>query len=201
MQIRIETGDEHTNALLRAALPLWETRLTMLSQDGTVWVCDDTHGKTDDAMQEDISMVILFYRDKDWLDAPEHKKLRNAGIPYLSLPLPVSLLQLSETIARLEGTTVQKQLPLRFVPEERLVRYGNKTVHLTEKEYQLLTLLYENEGQLVSKATLQQVVWKEGANGNVCEVNMTHLRQKLTPLLGEGAIGSVRGKGYFLRLG
>lgn len=197
MQIHIETGDKHTDALLHAALPLWETRLTMLSQDGTLLVCDDRQY----ASHEDATMVIVFYRDKSWLESPAHRKLRSAGIPYLSLPLPVSLPQLSETIARMEGTTVQKQLPLRFVPEERLVRYGNKTVHLTEKEYQLLTLLYENEGRPVSKATIQQVVWKEGANGNVCEVNMTHLRQKLTPLLGEGAIGSVRGKGYFLRLG
>lgn len=201
MQIHIETGDKHTDALLYAALPLWETRLTMLSQDGTLLVCDEGHWNADDMSHEEATMVIVCYRDKSWLDTPAHRKLRSAGIPYLSLPLPVSLPQLSETIARMEGTTVQKQLPLRFVPEERLVRYGNKTVHLTEKEYQLLTLLYENEGRPVSKATLQQVVWKDGANGNVCEVNMTHLRQKLTPLLGEGAIGSVRGKGYFLRLG
>lgn len=201
MQICIETGDKHTDALVRAALILWETRLTMLSRDGIVWVCDDTQWRSNDAMHADASMVILLYRDKEWLDLPEHKKLRGMEIPYIPLPYPVSLPQLAEAIARMDGTAQRKQLPLRLIPEGRKVRYGSQEVHLTEKEYRLLTLLYENEGQPVSKATLQQTVWPEGVVGNVCEVNMTHLRQKLTPLLGEGAIGSIRGKGYFLRLG
>lgn len=197
MQIHIETGDKHTNALLHAALPLWETRLTMLSQDGTLLVCDDRQY----ASHEDATMVIVFYRDKSWLESAEHRKLRSAEVPYISLPYPVSLSQLSEAIARLDGAAPARNLPLRLESERRLVRYGSQTVHLTEKEYKLFTLLYENEGQPVSKSILQQTVWPEGANGNVCEVNMTHLRHKLTPLLGEGAIGSVRGKGYFLRLG
>lgn len=201
MQIHIETGDKHTDALVRAALPLWETRLTMLSQDGTLLVCDEGHWLTADMEHKDASMVILLYRDKSWLDLPEHRKLRSMEISYIPLPYPVSLPQLAEAIARMDVTAQRQQLPLRLIPEGRKVRYGNQEVHLTEKEYQLLTLLYENEGQPVSKMVMQQTVWPEGVGGNVCEVNMTHLRQKLTPLLGEGAIGSIRGKGYFLRLG
>ena len=52
----------------------------------------------------------------------------------------------------------------------------------------------------MDKATLIAAVWPEGISGNVCEVNMTHLRQKLIPFLGDGAIISIRGKGYILRL-
>lgn len=199
MQIRIDTGDPYTDALLQAALPLWEDRLTMLSQDGVLLVCSDTRCISD-TVQDEATMVILLYRDKDWLDSPHHRKLRSAGIPYAALPLPLSLPQLAETIARLETADHHQHLPLRLQPAERLVRCGNRSVHLTEKEYRLFEILYENEGQPVSKAVLQRSVWPEEVTGNVCEVNITHLRQKLTPLLGEGAIGSIRGKGYTLHL-
>ncbi|MBQ4605089.1 MAG: winged helix-turn-helix transcriptional regulator, partial [Clostridia bacterium] len=80
------------------------------------------------------------------------------------------------------------------------VRCGTDTVRLTDKEYRLLTILYEHQGEAVDKGTLVAAVWPDGVEGNVCEVNMTHLRRKLTPLLGDGAIGSIRGKGYILRL-
>lgn len=206
MQIRIETGDPHTDALLQAALPLWENRLTMLSRDGVLLVCDDarwvsdTQRSTQAVEGAEATMVILLYRNKDWLDSPQHRKLRSTGIPYAALPLPLSLPQLAETIARMEAADHHLPLPLRLQPAERLVRCGNQSVHLTEKEYRLFEILYENEGQPVSRAVLQELVWPEGITGNVCEVNITHLRQKLTPLLGEGAIGSIRGKGYTLHL-
>ncbi len=200
MQIFIETGDPYTDALLYAALPLWETRLTMLSQDGTLVACDDSHWETVGATHEDATMVLLFYHDKGWLESAHHRKLRSAGFPYAPLPWPVSLPQLAEAIARMETTDPHQRLPLRLRPEERLVRCGSQSVRLTEKEYQLFGILYENEGQPVPKTVLQGLVWPEGVTGNVCEVNITHLRQKLTPLLGEGAISSIRGKGYTLHL-
>lgn len=200
MQIFIKTGDPYADALLGAALPLWESRLTMLSQDGTLAVCDDAHWDTFGMIQEDITMVLIFYRNKGWLESAHHRKLRSAGLPYAPLPWPISLPQLAEVIARLETTDHHRRLPLRLRSEDRSVRCGSQSVCLTEKEYKLFGILYENEGQPVPKTVLQKLVWPEGVTGNVCEVNITHLRRKLTPLLGEGAIGSIRGKGYTLHL-
>ena len=201
MQIHIATADRFTDALLEAAMPLFETRLNVLSRAGSVVLTDDTTfaGLPD---REEASVLLVFYRHDTWLSDPAHIRLTESPVLYAALPWPVSLPALEEAILRLDtgSTAVLQDSVLRFSPEERTVRCSTGTVRLTEKEYRLLTILYEHRGETVDKGTLVAAVWPDGAEGNVCEVNMTHLRRKLIPLLGDGAIGSIRGKGYILRL-
>ena len=201
MQIHIETADRYTDALIEAVLPFLETRLSVLSGDGTVFFTDD---ETWSALSpaENAGLVILFYRHETWLTDPAHRALVQSSRPYTALPWPVSVPALEEALHRIDAgkVPVPDKNALRFLPEERTVRCGRNAVRLTDKEYRLLTLLYENRGEAVDKTTLIAAVWPEGISGNVCEVNMTHLRQKLIPFLGDGAIISIRGKGYILRL-
>ena len=201
MQIHIATADRHTDALLQAALPLFEARLNILVRTGIVFLTDDeTYAGLPD--REDASAVFVFYRHDTWLSDPQHIRLTESPVLYTALPWPVSIPALEEAILRPDtgSAAVLPASALRFSPDDRIVRCGTDTVRLTDKEYRLLTILYEHQGEVVDKGTLLSAVWPDGAEGNVCEVNMTHLRRKLTPLLGDGAIGSIRGKGYILRL-
>ncbi|MBQ8400340.1 MAG: winged helix-turn-helix transcriptional regulator [Clostridia bacterium] len=203
MQIHIETADRQTDALLQTALPFLEAGLILLSRGGSVIFTDD-ETCPHLARRDEGAVLFVFYRHERWLADPLHKQLSEAFL-YAALPWPVSIPALEETILRLcrldSGKTRETSAePFRFSPEEKLVHCGGGSVRLTDKEYRILTLLYSNRGQAVDKSALVASVWPEGIHGNVCEVNVTHLRQKLAPLLGNGVIGSIRGKGYILRL-
>lgn len=195
LQLRIDTGDPSADMLLSAALSLWEPQLTWLSGDGLVCVTGE-----DNLPDADAAVVLVFYRHTDFLTSSFHRQRVASELPYAALPMPVSLPQLEDAIGKLHATRNAAPLPLRMIPEKHLVRLGNRSAQLTEKEYSLFSILYENRGTPIPKETLCHMVWGNIPAGNVCEVHITHLRQKLTPLLGEGSIGSLRGKGYFLIL-
>lgn len=202
MQLHIQTGDRHTDALLTAALPLWEARLSLLAGDGLVLVMGDSLPEADrlsvEQMLEDAAVVLVTYRSETWLTDPLHRRLSET-LPYAALPWPVSLADWEKALLHLDRSAAPKQASLRLIPEENLVRCGQQSVRLTDREFRLLSLLLENRGQAVPKTVLTAAVWPDGVEGNACEVHMTHLRRKLIPLLGDGAIGSIRGKGYILR--
>ncbi len=197
MQIHIHTGDDATDALLQAALPLWEARLTALSGDGTVCILSDT-GVTEQTADE-ASVLLVVYRSEDWPGDPLHKRLTDA-LPYGAVSWPVSLAAVEKALLQMDTGTVREShaAAIRLLPEENLVKCGGRSVRLTTREFQLFSVLYEHRGQPVSRDILLAAVWPEGVEGNACEVHMTHLRRKLTPILGEGMLAGIRGKGYIL---
>lgn len=204
MQLHIRTGDRRTDDLLAAVLPLWEARLSLLAGDGLVLVLGDTLTDADrlavEPLLEDAAVVLVSYRHEAWLTDPLHRRLSET-LPYAALPWPVSITDWEKAVLQLDmgKAATPKQSSIHLIPEENLVRCGQQSTRLTDRELCLLTLLLENRGQTVSKAALTAAVWPDGVEGNACEVHMTHLRRKLIPLLGDGAIGSIRGKGYILR--
>ena len=199
MQIHIQTGDRRTDDLIRAALPLWEARLSLLAGDGLVLVMGDTL-PVSDALLAEAAAVLAVYRHEVWLTDPLHRHLTES-VPYAALSWPVSLPDLEKAIARLDTAKAvpAAKADLIPVPEENLILCGQKSIRLTDREFRLFSVLLERRGQAVPKAELMAAVWPEGVEGNVCEVHMTHLRKKLAPLFGDGVIGSIRGKGYILR--
>jgi DNA-binding response OmpR family regulator len=81
------------------------------------------------------------------------------------------------------------------------VRRGSRDVTLTSLEFKLLQTFLEHPQQVLSKEVLLDRVWGYdfGGNGNVVEVYVKQLRQKLE---GEGELRllhTIRGAGYILR--
>ncbi len=195
MELHVHTGQPHTDGLLTAALTLWETTIPILRQAGAVVVTSDTLLSEGNLPEADL--VLVCYSGEERTGTLDH------GI---WVSLPVSLPMLEKALAEYTPALPQPTLPLAgptspaltLVPEEWLVRLGKDTVRLTETEFGLLELLHNRRGQIVSKEELRSALWPEGVVGNVCEVHMTHLRQKLSALVGEGVLVSVRGKGYIL---
>jgi two-component system response regulator MprA len=85
-------------------------------------------------------------------------------------------------------------------PMARQVKRGSRLVALTAREYQLLLLLLERKGTVVSRDQILGHVWKDqqGAASNVIEVYVRYLRQKLEQGGERRLIHTVRGQGYCL---
>jgi DNA-binding response OmpR family regulator len=99
--------------------------------------------------------------------------------------VPVQLLQVGDLVVN---------------PSGRQVKRGNRSVGLTAREYQLLILLLERKGTVVSREQILRLVWddQQGAASNVIEVYVRYLRQKLEEGGEKRLIHTVRGHGYCL---
>ena len=67
--------------------------------------------------------------------------------------------------------------------EHRLVTMGGRPVSLTRIEYDLLRLLAQNEGKLLTHPTILREVWGPayGQESNYLHVHVSHLRRKIEP--------------------
>ena len=83
--------------------------------------------------------------------------------------------------------------------ESRTVTRGNCSVTLSVKEAELFELLLSKRGRPVPKDMIYDRLWPRSRETNTADVYISYLRRKLTPILGEGVIVSLRGQGYMLK--
>ena len=79
-------------------------------------------------------------------------------------------------------------------PAARTVLCHGQPVDLTLREFNLLQLLLENTGRVMSRRALEEQLyaWDDAVDSNALEVHIHHLRKKL----GNDLIRTVRGVGY-----
>ena len=85
-------------------------------------------------------------------------------------------------------------------PSTREVWRGGRALDLTTREFMLLHTLLQHQGHVLSREQLLQQVWQDERvnSGNVVEVYVRYLRQKLEAE-GEGRLlHTIRGRGYCL---
>lgn len=90
---------------------------------------------------------------------------------------------------------------LRIDPQLRRVWRGTREIQLTEREFALLQLLLQHQGETVTRQQILEQVWEhsgEEANANVIEVYVRYLRRKLEEKGERRLIHTVRGQGYVL---
>ena len=81
----------------------------------------------------------------------------------------------------------------------RTVVRGGEVLNLTRTEYDLLSVLVQHPGQVLTKTQLLTQVWGFDAfDGNLVEVHLSALRRKLEAH-GPRVVQTVRGMGYVLR--
>lgn len=146
-------------------------------------------GLADDSV-EGRSRTLLCGADDFWLTrlAPSDLLTRlrlHRQLPEVALPGPERLL-VSD---------------LQVIPATRQVSRGGRDVALTAREYQLLLLLLEHRGRVLSREQILRRVWpdrQQGGASNVIEVYVRYLRQKLEHGGERRLIHTVRGRGYCL---
>jgi len=95
-----------------------------------------------------------------------------------------------------QGTAKMVHGQLVVDTEERRVSVEGKQVHLTRKEYDILLLLLQNRGRIVTKEQILEKVWGPNVHleEGVLSVHIASIRSKL-----QGSfIENVRGIGYMI---
>ena len=71
------------------------------------------------------------------------------------------------------------ELEINF--DKRLVRLAGKEIHMTQIEYQLLTLLAENSGSVLTYSVIMNARWGPYTDNNnqILRVNMSNIRRKI----------------------
>lgn len=80
------------------------------------------------------------------------------------------------------------------------VRMAGEKLHLPQREFQVLLLLADNAGRLLSAESLRRHVWDEDfvdTAGNL-KAYIARLRKRMLQHLGKDYIRTVRGMGYIL---
>jgi len=91
--------------------------------------------------------------------------------------------------------------PLALDPDRHTVTCEGQPVELTHREFDLLKIMMENRGIVLSRNTLIERVWGYEYIGetNVVDVYIRYLRGKIDDAFGLKLIQTVRGVGYVLR--
>lgn len=76
---------------------------------------------------------------------------------------------------------IYKALDLEINFEKRLVKLEDQEIHLTQIEYQLLTLLAENSGRVLTYSFIMNAIWGPymDSNNQILRVNMANIRRKI----------------------
>ena len=85
-------------------------------------------------------------------------------------------------------------------PAERRVTRGGAEIRLSAREFDVLTVLVENVGRVVSRYTILDGAWDGDTDiaSNVIDVHIGRLRAKIDTPYGRSAIQTLRGAGYRL---
>lgn len=118
------------------------------------------------------------------------------GDDYVTKPF-----RLLELLSRIRAQ-LRRNLPLvynkdglRIDLQKRSVIYKNEPLFLTPTEFQLLSVLIRNAGNVLTRRLLLQTIWDDGGlyiDDNTLSVHISRLREKI----GGTYIKTVRGVGY-----
>ena len=175
-------GEQHQAAVLDIGLP---------RQDGlAVLRAVRAHG---------VGTPVLVLTARDTV-AQRIEGLNLGADDYVVKPIDLDELaaRLHALVRRAHGKT-QTSLHLRDVtldPEARRVSRHGEAISLSTREFDLLQTLFRNAGRVLSRARLEQHLYRWGheVESNTIEVHIHHLRRKM----GADLITTVRGIGYIV---
>lgn len=161
----------------------------------------DGHGMAR-SLRDRSTLPILFLTAADALD-DRLAGFASGGDDYLVKPFSMAeLLARVSALLRRAGRSVSRVWQVGDLVVDdgaRTVVRAGAPVELTRTEYDLLVMLLQNVGTVLSKTQLLTQVWGFDAyDGNLVEVHMSALRRKLEAA-GPRIIQTVRGAGYVLR--
>ena len=109
-----------------------------------------------------------------------------------------------QTVMRRSRGSVSDELryaDLMLDRRRRKVSRGSESIDLSGKEFLLLQLLLEHQGQVLSREFIAERVWdlKYEGESNVVDVHIRRLRAKIDDLHEQKLIHTVRGRGYVIR--
>ncbi|MDO5377656.1 MAG: response regulator transcription factor [Clostridia bacterium] len=151
--------------------------------------------------QSDVPVIMLTARNATY---DKVSALDQGADDYLVKPF-----EIEELLARMRAALrkrKQKLRPMTFEdialdPDARSVKVSGEEVELSAKEFDLLRLLMENQGVVLSRDRIVDRIWGADYVGDqkVVDVYVRHLRTKLDDPFGRTYITTVRGVGYTMK--
>ena len=151
--------------------------------------------------EKDIPVIMLSAKDSVM---DKVAGLQIGADDYIAKPFAIE-----ELIARIQvifrrtekvKSNIIKFKDLSIQLESRTVMKNEEKINLTNKEYELLILLLNNKGKVVTRDNILNEVWgyDNDAGTNVVDVYVSYLRNKLDEKNKEAYIETVRAVGYII---
>ena len=151
--------------------------------------------------EKDIPVIMLSAKDSVM---DKVAGLQIGADDYIAKPFAIE-----ELIARIQAifrrtekvkSNIIKFKDLSIQLESRTVMKNEEKINLTNKEYELLILLLNNKGKVVTRDNILNEVWgyDYDAGTNVVDVYVSYLRNKLDEKNKEAYIETVRAVGYII---
>lgn len=151
--------------------------------------------------EKDIPVIMLSAKDSVM---DKVAGLQIGADDYIAKPFAIE-----ELIARIQvifrrtekvKSNIIKFKDLSIQLESRTVMKNEEKINLTNKEYELLILLLNNKGRVVTRDNILNEVWgyDYDAGTNVVDVYVSYLRNKLDEKNKEAYIETVRAVGYII---
>ena len=151
--------------------------------------------------EKDIPVIMLSAKDSVM---DKVAGLQIGADDYIAKPFAIE-----ELIARIQvifrraekvKSNIIKFKDLSIQLESRTVMKNEEKINLTNKEYELLILLLNNKGKVVTRENILNEVWgyDYDAGTNVVDVYVSYLRNKLDEKNKEAYIETVRAVGYII---
>jgi two-component system copper resistance phosphate regulon response regulator CusR len=157
----------------------------------------------DELRREGIQIPVLFLTARDRVE-DRVKGLQMGADDYLVKPYAFSeLLARIRTILK-RGSTVQEEVlriaDLELDPRRYKVTRAGHDLHLSRREFVLLSCLAREAGEVVSRTRIVEEVWDINfdTGTNIVEAAMRRLRAKVDDPFEKPLIHNVRGIGYVL---
>jgi DNA-binding response OmpR family regulator len=134
--------------------------------------------------------------------------LKTGADDYLGKPFsfPELLARIEALLRRIlpeQKSDLLQVADLSLNTKSRTATRADKTLELSQREFDLLLYLAENEGRTVSREMLAKDVWKESSRftplDNVIDVQIARLRKKVDDSFPSKLLHTVRGLGFVLR--
>jgi DNA-binding response OmpR family regulator len=90
---------------------------------------------------------------------------------------------------------------LRMDPVTHRVTRAGVPIELTVKEYQILEVLMRRPGEVILRTQIEEEIWGQvtEVSSNAVDVHISHLRGKIDAGHPTRLLGTVRGRGYYVR--
>lgn len=145
-----------------------------------------------------MAVIVLTARDL----VREKVRVLNLGADdYVVKPVELEeLVARIQAVARRASKSVVAEFRIGEVivdAEARSVHVGNRLVNLTSREFDVLMMLVQSNGRVVSRETIRAALekWTDERDSNIVDVHIHNIRKKL----GSDLILTMRGIGYMIK--
>lgn len=130
-----------------------------------------------------------------------NKAIKAGGEYYIKKPFETEELEtyISKLLPQEPEQTLKMEEGYQLETTTRYLHYGTTVIKkLSQKEYDLFILLYNNKGTVLSRERIIEEVWPEGTDINISLNNFISKLRKILSIKGMLTIETIPGKGYRL---